>query len=165
MVVLEFLDGMVADLSRLFAGMVFEDSSGGKSGMHIFKQDFPIRKFSIQGKDKKDEDDLYPYCVIRAENGTNGTSESLQTIDITLTFGICERSEENNGELRVLNLIERVSQHFLNERVIGGKFRLDYNVPIRWGLPTEKENTYPYFYGLMEMTWDSFFETGEDRYA
>lgn len=161
MVVLEFLDCMEAELNRLFEGMVFDNSSGEKSGMHVFKQDFPIRKFTID-EESKGKDDLFPYCLIRAENGTSG---SCQTVDITLTFGICEKYEENNGEIRVLNLIERVSQRFLNDRVVGGKFRLDHDIPIRWGLPTEKEDTYPYFYGLMEMTWVSFFEAREDDYV
>ena len=144
MVALEFLDCMEAELRKLFEGMVFDNSTGGKAEMHLFKQDFPIRKF-------------------RAEDGTSAT---LQTIDIVLTFGIYEKSEENNGELRILNLIERVCQRFLNDRVIGGKFRLDYDAPIRWGLPKDDEkSTYPYFYGMVEMTWDSFFETKEDRYV
>lgn len=158
MVALEFLDCMEAELRKLFEGMVFDNSTGGKAGMHIFKQDFPIRKFKAEEK----EDDLFPYCVIRVEDGM---SASLQTIDIVLTFGIYEKSEENNGELRILNLIERVCQRFLNDRVIGGKFRLDYDAPIRWGLPKDEKSTYPYFYGLVEMTWDSFFETKEDSYV
>lgn len=161
MVVLEFLDCMETELNKLFEGMLFDNSTGGKSGMHVFKQNFPIRKFSAGNEDDQ-EMDLFPYCVIRVEDGT---AARLQTIDITLTFGICERNEENNGELRVLNLIERVNQCFLNDRTIGGKFRLDYDTPIRWGLSTDKERTYPYFYGLMEMTWNSFFEAKEDRYA
>ncbi len=44
MIVLEFLDCMETELKKLFEGMVFEKSSGGATGMHIFKQDFPIRK-------------------------------------------------------------------------------------------------------------------------
>ncbi len=162
MVALEFLDCMEKDLAQIFDGMVFENSSNGKSGMHIFKQDFPIRKFKVETEEELQEDDIFPYCLIRAENGTSG---SLQTIDITLTFGLCERSEENNGEIRVLNLIERVSQHFLDRRVIGEKFQLDYEVPISWGMPRGEENTYPYFFGLMEMTWNSFYEAKEDDYV
>lgn len=46
MIVLEFLDCMETELKKLFEGMVFEKSSGGATGMHIFKQDFPIRKYS-----------------------------------------------------------------------------------------------------------------------
>lgn len=161
MVILEFLDCMELALNQIFDGMVFSNSTGKTSGMHVFKQDFPIRRFHADIEEET-EDDFFPYCVIRAENGTAGMS---QNVDITLTFGICERGEDNNGELRILNLIERVSQHFLNDRVIGEKFRLNYDAPIRWGLPTEKEDTYPYFYGLMEMTWDSFYEIKEDRYV
>lgn len=162
MIVLEFLDCMETELKGLFAGMVFEKPSGGTAGMHIFKQDFPIRKYSDE-EPESDDDAFFPYCAIRVNDGTSGQH---QTVDITLTFGICERSEENNGELRILNLIERVCQRFLNDRVLGGKFRLSYDVPIRWGLPTKEEgSTYPYFYGMVEMTWDSFFEAREDRYA
>lgn len=165
MVVLEFLDCMETELNKLFEGMVFDNSTGGKSGMHVLKQDFPIRKYKVDEKkadEKKKEIDLFPYCIIRVEDGT---AASLQTVDIAITIGICEKGEENNGELRILNLIERVCQRFLNDRVIGGKFRLDYDVPIRWGLPKDEKSTYPYFYGLIEMTWDSFFETEEDRYV
>ncbi len=161
MVVIEFLDYMETELNKIFEGMVFENSTGGKSGVHVLKQDFPIRKFSADKEDEKNQD-LFPYCLIRVEDGTFA---SLQTVDITLTLGIYEKNEENNGELRILNLIERICQHFLNDRVIGGKFRLDYEAPIRWGLPKGEENTYPYFYGFMEMTWNSFFEAKEDRYA
>jgi len=159
MVVVEFMDCMEEELKKLFDGMLFKNSSGETSKMHIFKQNFPVRKFSA---DEEEDDELFPYCVIRA---TDGTAGEYQTVDITLTFGICEREPENNGELRIMNLIERVCQRFLNDRVIGGKFRLDYDVPIKWGLPTEEENIYPYFYGLLEMTWDTFFVRREDRYV
>lgn len=159
---MEFLDCMEAELNKIFAGMVFKNSAGKETGVHVFKQDFPIRRFQAGAEEEMQEDDLFPYCVIRAENGTNG---NFQSMGITLTFGICEREESNSGELRILNLIERVSQHFLNDRVIGGKFRLNYDNPIRWGLPTKEEDTYPYFYGLVEMTWDSFYEAKEDRYV
>ncbi len=160
--VLEFLDCMAEELKKLFEGMVFEKSSGGTVGMHIFKQNFPIRKYSDE-EQENEEDAFFPYCVIRVEDGTAGQNH---TIDITLSFGLCERSEENNGELRILNLIGRVCQRFLNDRVIGGKFRLSYDRSIKWGIPSNEEgSTYPYFYGLMEMTWDSFFEEKEDRYA
>lgn len=159
---LEFLECMAAELKRLFEGMVFEKASGGTTGMHIFKQDFPIRKYSDE-EQEDEEDAFFPYCVIRVEDGI---AEQNQTVDITLSFGICERSEENNGELRILNLIGRVCKRFLNDRIIGGKFRLSYDSPIKWGLPSkEAGNTYPYFYGLMEMTWNSFFEVEEDRYV
>ncbi len=161
MIVLEFLDCMETELKKLFEGMVFEKSSGGTTGMHIFKQDFPIRKYSDE-EPENDDDAFFPYCVIRVEDGTSGQH---QTVDITLTFGICERSGENNGELRILNLIERVCQRFLNDRILGEKFRLSYDIPINWGLPTKEGSTYPYFYGLIEMRWDSFFEAREDRYA
>lgn len=162
MVVLEFMDCMEAELNRIFEGMVFKNSLGKETGVHVFKQDFPIRRFQAGEEEETQEDDFFPYCVIRAENGTNG---NFQSTDITLTFGICERDENNSGEIRILNLIERVSQYFLNNRVIGGKFRLNYDSPIRWGLPTKEEDTYPYFYGLMEMTWDSFYEVKEDDYV
>ena len=162
---LEFLECMAEELKKLFEGMVFERPSGGTIGMHIFKQDFPIRKYSDEfDEEQEDEEDaFFPYCVIRVEDGI---AEQNQTVDITLSFGICERSEENNGELRILNLIGRVCKRFLNDRIIGGKFRLSYDSPIKWGLPSkEAGNTYPYFYGLMEMTWNSFFEVEEDRYV
>lgn len=159
MVVLEFLDCMEVALTEIFEGMVFDNSTGGTSGMHVLKQDFPIRKYKADEKEK----DLFPYCLIRVEDGT---AASRQTVDIGLTFGIYEKGEENNGELRILNLIERVCQRFLNDRVLGGKFRLSYDTPIGWGLPKDTDaNTYPYFYGLVEMTWESFFEEEEDRYV
>lgn len=161
MVVLEFLDCMEAALNEVFEGMVFDNSTGGKSGMHVIKQDFPRRKFTAKQKED-DGKDLFPYCIIRVEDGT---SARLQTVDISITIGLYEKSEENAGELRILNLIERICQRFLDDRVIGGKFRLDYDAPIRWGLPKGEENMYPYFYGYMEMTWDSFYEAKEDRYA
>ena len=120
---LEFLECMAEELKKLFEGMVFERPSGGTIGMHIFKQDFPIRKYSDEyDEEQEDEEDaFFPYCVIRVEDGI---AEQNQTVDITLSFGICERSEENNGELRILNLIGRVCKRFLNDRIIGGKFRL-----------------------------------------
>lgn len=162
MVVLEFMDGMEKELNRVFDGMAFQNSSGKKTGVHVFKQDFPIRRFQAGEETQEQEDDYFPYCLIRVEDGTNG---SYQSMDITLTLGICEKEESNSGELRILNLIERISQHFLNNRIVGGKFRLNYDNQIRWGLPRKEEDTYPYFYGLMEMTWDSYYEVKEDNYV
>lgn len=73
MIVLEFLDCMEMELKELFAGMVFEKPSGGTAGIHIFKQDFPIRKYSDE-EPESDDDAFFPYCAIRVDDGTDRKS-------------------------------------------------------------------------------------------
>lgn len=48
---------------------------------------------------------------------------------MTLSFGICNRGMRNDGEIRILNLIERVSQRFISNRILDDRFVLTMRHP------------------------------------
>ena len=62
-----------------------------------------------------------------------------------------------------MNIFQRIAERFTIDPVLNQKYRMNYEAGINWML--DEEDRYPYFYGAMEMTWDTFFVRREDPYA
>lgn len=167
MTTLQLLESMEKELKKVFSGMLFRRPSGEMGEIHVFQQDFPLKYvtdyFDGEQEEVDPDEDLFPYCVIRAESGE--IEGNPQKVRMTLSFGICNRGMRNDGEIRILNLIERVSQRFISNRILDDRFVLDYETPIKWTLDQEN-NSYPYYFGMMEMTWNRpTIGNEEDIYA
>lgn len=161
--IIGLLDSMEKELGELFAGMLFPSVSGEMTGIHIWKQDIPLRHIDQEAAVREVcEEDIFPYCAIRAAAGEILCNP--QTVLLSLTFGLYDNSVKNDGSIRILNLIERVSQRFLESHILDERYILSRTKPIKWELA--KGDTFPFYYGVMEMEWERPSRTErEDDYA
>ena len=59
---------------------------------------------------------------------------------------------ENQGDERVLEILEEIQSRYEAQPVLNGKFRRED--PFSWAL--QDEESYPYFYGAAHMTWSAY---------
>ena len=64
----------------------------------------------------------------------------------------------------IMNMIHKIARRFTENPVLKDRYRLNGDAGISWVL--DEEDRYPYYFGAMEMTWDTFFvRREEDRYV
>ena len=129
------------DLKALFAHDRYKTPNNTMESLHVFSQFLPK-------KADTEEDDPFPYVIVRVDNGTIETQIDPHKIVILLVVGIFDDDEQNQGHAAVLEIIERIQQHYeetpaLTEFVCGD--------PFHWAL--QDEEMYPYFYGAVQLTF------------
>lgn len=118
--------------------IVWKNLDGDQTNLEIFKQNLP--------KKETDEDDPFPYCIIRLIDGSyNAINDAENKIRVLLIFGIHDNAEENQGDI-MLNLINRIVIRLSENNVLKTFYQVG---KIEWVI--DDEDTYPYFFGGMTL--------------
>ena len=166
MTVYQLLKDLAEEIEAVLADMIFKDPKGKMEHMRAFPQALPKREQNVKIGDLlpdegEDDEDPYPYCVVRAESGNMGVG--AQKVKILLIFGIFDDDIQNQGQTELLNVIHRVTERFIKNPVLKDRYRLDLDAGMYWIL--DDEDRFPYFAGGVGMTWDTFFVEKEDDYV
>ena len=166
MTVYQLLKDLAEEIEAVLADMIFKDPKGKMEHMRAFPQALPKREQNVKigdllPDDEEDDEDPYPYCVVRAESGNIGIG--AQKVKVLLIFGIFNDDIKNQGQTELLNVIHRVTERFIKNPVLKDMYRLDLDAGMYWIL--DDEDRFPYFAGGVGMTWDTFFVEKEDDYV
>lgn len=139
-----FLTDMCDEISLLFSEWKFKDEGGEFQKFSVFEQALPVS----QGED---DPEPFPYIVVRVEDGGTTSPAKPETARVIFTIGICDESLDNQGHKDVLNVIDRIRQRFEGNQLLKKKYmRLQSEeYPIHWAMPDD--DTYPFFFGALEM--------------
>ena len=120
---------LVENLQDLFDGFVDlkQDCAAGK--MKVYENSAPIQM------DNQNEDDIYPYVVVRLTGG-----EVPEDYDTDLS---------NDGNKYVMTAIHRIIERFRKNSLLANIYNQTGN--IEWTM--SDEDTYPYFFGGLQMTF------------
>lgn len=167
MTTLELQKDLAEEIEDILKEMLLKDVKGRETHLKAFKQCLPKRKQEVDGNDvwgEEEEEDPYPYCVVRIDSGKLETAQSANQVQTVLVFGIFDDDRECQGHQAILNMIHRITERFTEDPMMKEKYRMNGEAGISWVL--DEEDRYPYYFGAMEMTWDTFFvRRKEDRYV
>ena len=167
MTALQLQDELAKEVERILDDMLFEDVNGNPAKMKAYQQELPKRKQEVKKgaiMDEESGEDPYPYCIVRIDSGNLRMLQDTQKVKTDMVFGIINNDFERQGHRAVLNIIQKITERFVQDPVLVKQYRMDEEKGIDWIL--DDEDRYPYYFGAMEMTWDTFFVTKkEDRYA
>ncbi len=158
-------DELSVEIEHILKDMLFKDVNGNDVKVKAYQQELPKRLQAIQSDEimPEEEEDPYPFCVVRLDAGTLRTAQSAHEVKTILVFGIYDRDFSCQGHRGILNIFHRIAERFTINPVLNNHYRMNYDAGINWIL--DDEDRYPYYYGAMEMTWDTFFVRREDPYA
>ena len=137
-------DSLVNDITKLFQkkrykSPVPDDEMRSVTGI---KQFLPRRV-------SEDDVDPFPYIIVRLDGGSIEQQRDAQKVAVLLLIGIFDDDIQNDGHLTVMEIIEQIQQHYEEKPALAGMFVMQD--PINWAL--QDEESWPYFFGAMEMTW------------
>ncbi len=156
------------EIERILQDFMMKNPKGELVHIQTFGQNLPKQMQKIQTETVMDEeaqeDDLYPFCVVRMDSGSMGEHAGVHTVKTVLIFGIWDNDLGCQGHQVILNMIQRISGRFFADPILSEKYAMDESAGINWTL--DDEDQFPYYYGAMEMTWHMLLtKREEDKYA
>ncbi len=139
-----FISDMCEEITLLFSEWKFKNENGDYANISVFEQALPIPS-------GESEPEPFPYIVVRAEDGGTTTPNSPETVRVRFTIGIYDDEPNNRGHIDVFNVIDRIRQRFERNQLLRKQYmRLQSDqYPMRWAVPDD--DTFPYFFGALEM--------------
>lgn len=154
MTIEEMLDALAEETAEALKGFRLRSAKENLIPINVYTQNLPL-------KEGKDDERIYPFvCVAYECSDIADSYEGKEQADIYFLLGIIDREKDNQGYRDVLQMIERIRQHFFRKGIIKNAFRLGY--PIHTEI--QPEDTYPYFIGGMEAKCELFIVTEEDKF-
>lgn len=163
------------EIERILKDIVLKDIKKEPAKIKAYPQQLPKRLQTIQSDmdeemqgisimpGEEEDEDPYPYCIVIVDSGKLKTAQSAHEISTVIVFGIFDDGIECQGHQVLLNMFHRIAERFTKDPVLKERYRMNSDAGIEWILDTE--DRYPYYFGAMEMTWDTFFVRREDRYV
>lgn len=143
------LDVVVDDLRCLFAHDTLPNSLGIERTVQVYRQDLPIRA----GTDEEpaEEDPPEPYVLVRLYQGELPGLGVRQKVDVVLTICVVDQDQNRQGYRDALHIVNSILTRFAKNPCIGRKYEVQY--PIRWA--TQEEESHPYYFAAMALTFDA----------
>ncbi len=165
-------DDLAEELKEILKEFRLKNPQGQLSEVNIFQQNLPIPE-SLVREDIPEEmlenglaeditaEDPYPYIVVKIEDGEIKDESSAQTVNTILQIGVFEDAFKKQGHKDVLNIISDIYERFAKRPVLNGRYTVQY--PILWTL--QEEESYPYYYGGLYLSWEVAAVRREDKFA
>lgn len=148
------LDAIATEMREALEGFCLRSAKDNQRPVNVYTQNLPL-------KEGKGDENIYPYvCVCYDDSEIENPYDGKETINLYFVMGIIDRGKDNQGYRDILQMSERIKQHFFRKGVIRNAFRLTY--PVRTAI--QQEDTYPYFIGGIEAKCELFIVTEEDKY-
>lgn len=165
-------DDLAAELERILQDFRLKDPRGNSSKINIFLQrlpmlepleqdDIPVEALENGLADQQTAMDPYPYIIVRIDDGEIKDEDSAQTVNINLLIGTYEPDYDKQGHKDVLNIITKLYDRFARMPVLNGKYTIQY--PVLWAL--QEEESYPFYFGGMNLTFEIAAVRREDEYS
>lgn len=148
-------DALVAELRSIFAGYTLRGANGTDKPLAVFPQGLPI------AENNDDEDNQMPYIIVRLMSGRVPSAEDAQHVSVYLVLCVYDEAADNQGHQDLLHIIHKIYERFATEPVLAGQYI--YTPPFSWVL--SEEDTYPYFFGGVEMAFEVPALEKDDRLA
>lgn len=148
------LDALAEETAEALKGFRLRSAKENLIPINVYTQNLPL-------KEGKDDERIYPFvCVAYDSSDIADSYEGKELVDIYFLIGIIDKEKDNQGYRDVLQMIERIRQHFFRKGIIKNAFRLEYPVHTE----IQQENTYPYFVGGINAKCELFIVTEEDKF-
>ena len=146
-------------LRGLFADTLLKSvDQEGMRAPHVFLQELPIPQDEYDAAFSE-----LPYIIVHLSGGEIedwDSSNAHTEITVELYFGIYNNDPDRSGHVELLNMIQRIENHF-------GICRRVHNFSVkpsfRWVL--DEEDRHPYYFGAVSMTFDAPRTIKEDPFA
>ncbi len=143
------LDALVDDLTAAFQHYRLKNSAGAELAVRVYPQDLPIR----EGLDEETDGEAppEPYIIVRLPAGELPGQDSCQTVQAVLVICVHDPDPNRQGYRDALHIVNTILLHYGASGVVGRRYVLQY--PIKWAV--QEEDTYPYYFAAMALTFDA----------
>lgn len=164
-------DAMVEELAKIFDGHEIPSPDGKLKKLNIFEQDVPV--LTSDPAECTDEElesglnhdstneKLFPYIVVILGDGDVPDVGEKEKVNLSLVAGVYDESKGKSGFKYILHIFQVIRERFEKNPCLADRYILTY--PIKWKL--QDEDTYPYFFGGLYLTFETSRYSREDNLA
>lgn len=139
------------EIKKIFNGFLLktpkldQENKAILSQLNVYDQSLPLQE--------SDEEEPFPYVIVKLDQG-NMKEGSAHLVKVRLIIGVYDDDTNANGHKDVLNIIQKIYERFVVNPVLNGRYHMkdDNEFPFLWALPDDDTN--PYYFGVVEMTWE-----------
>jgi len=134
---------LIAEIESLISDLEFKRADGTK----VFGAPGYIQQLPKLESDDEDPDQYFPYFIVRHTQSTteNDTAPWIATFNILL--GVYDDDESNIGHFQLENAVQRITDRFVFDPLLSHAWRALQNIEIA----IQEDDTYPYFFGGIEL--------------
>ncbi|MFA9464047.1 MAG: hypothetical protein ACERKN_07110 [Velocimicrobium sp.] len=136
-------DALVEEVKSVLSGYHSWNKKKEYSVVNVYAQELPKKR-------TKEEKEPFPYVLVCLDEENIVDIESDFNVKIYFLIGTYDDDAECQGHRDVLNISNKIYQHFVQKRFIQDRYKIIY--PINIKLQTENE-TFPYYYGVLFTNW------------
>lgn len=146
-------DALIKDLQDEFTGYKLVNQKGKLANFNIYPEALPEKK-------EENDENHFPFIIVKVINGKSADIEDDETVTVLFIIGIYDDNENRQGNIEILNIIEKYKNHLIHNKFIDG---FEFAHPYEWTI--QDEETYPFYYGGIETRWKlKKIEQKEDEY-
>ena len=134
------------EINRLLSGMHLTDDAGNEVQIHAFEQQLPETY-----DDEDDPSQFFPYFIVQVFTGDTEDDEDPWHVTTVIQFGIKDKGKDRQGHIQILSMIQKVANRFLQEALLDNQYRA--SPKMKWEILDE--NTYPFYFGAIEMKFST----------
>jgi hypothetical protein len=139
-------DLLVTKINVLFTGKQLLNEKGEKANFTVCSQYLPSIDPTVASRTNLT---YFPFIRVILDEGEDPDIENPNKCYTRTEIGVYDPDTTYQGHRDLTNVIDRIYRHFMAKKFLD-VFELEY--PFRWSL--NPENTYPKFYGMIEMVWN-----------
>ena len=112
-------------------------------------------------EDEDDETKLFPYAIVRLGDAKTAGDEDPWHVTVDWLLGVYDDGRRGQGHLHILTMIERITDRFIAEPLLDNRYRAEQDMET----VLQDEDTYPFYFGGVEITFSIPKVGRRDEYA
>lgn len=149
-------DALVEETREILKDVWVRNSLGEDVPVQVFPQRLPVMT-----EDEDDETKLFPYAIVRLGDAKTAGDEDPWHVTVDWLLGVYDDGRRGQGHLHILTMIERITDRFIAEPWLKKTYRAEQDIETA----LQDEDTYPFYFGGVEITF-TIPKTGRrDEYA
>lgn len=133
------------ELEELFARFSSsEDAKFKERSVSVYEQSLPLKM-----ENEEMDGEMLPYVIVRLSEGELTQWEDAELVKVILVFCTSGLDMKRDGYKDCMNMIQKVKERFLKNPQLGAYFNME--LPMAWAI--QEDESYPIYYGGMELTF------------
>lgn len=149
-------DALVKETKELLKDVWAKNSLGEDVQTQVFPQRLPVMT-----EDEDDETKLFPYAIVRLGDAKTARDEDTWHVTVDWLLGVYDDERKGQGHLYILTMIERITDRFIAEPLLDHRYRAEQDMET----VLQDEDTYPFYFGGVEITFSIPKVGRRDEYA
>jgi hypothetical protein len=134
---------LAAEISNLLSNLEFKKADGTKQ---IGATGY-LQQLSKLESDDADPDQYFPYFIVRHIQSVTKSDMDPWTVTMHVLLGVYDDGAENAGHFQLENACQRITDRFIYEPLLSHSWRCEQEIEI----DMQEDDTYPYFFGGVEL--------------